>query len=159
MFWLSVGMSKLHMEPMLDVTKKAIIASWPDAHISSVPLIWHCSDNSGLMPDPKREPRRTYEWAIKITLGDRPLAKAVAASFAYPRNSDSKLHRSQKHRQVLEHFMSMFVDTSTRMLDPTCGSATSVLTAHMLKTESVLGLELDQEMRDLAVKHFDEVVK
>jgi DNA modification methylase len=111
------------------------------------------------MPDPKREPRRTYEWAIKITLGDRPLAKAVAASFAYPRNSDSKLHRSQKHRQVLEHFMSMFVDTSTRMLDPTCGSATSVLTAHMLKAESVLGLELDAEMRDLAVKHFDGVAK
>ena len=108
MFWLSVGMSKIHLESMLDVTKKAIIASWPDAHISSVPLIWHCSDNSGLMPDPKREPRRTYEWALKITLGDRPLATAKAASFAYPRNADSKLHRSQKHRAVLEHFIGMF---------------------------------------------------
>jgi DNA modification methylase len=111
------------------------------------------------MPDPKREPRRTYEWALKITLGDRPLASARAASFAYPRNSDSKLHRSQKHRQVLEHFVPMFVDSSTRMLDPTAGSGTSVLVAHMLKAESVLGLELDPEMRDLAVKHFDEVVK
>jgi predicted RNA methylase len=55
--------------------------------------------------------------------------------------------------------MSMFVDTSTRMLDPTCGSATSVLTAHMLKAESVLGLELDSEMRDLAVKYFDGATK
>jgi DNA modification methylase len=152
-------MSKLHMESMLDVTKRAIIASWPDAHISSVPLIWHCSDSSGLAPDPRREPRRTYEWALKITLGDRPLAKLKDASFAYPRNSDSKLHRSQKHRPVLEHFMSMFVDASTKMLDPTCGSGMSVLAAHMLKAESVLGLELDPEMRDLAVKHFDEVVK
>lgn len=159
LFWLSVGMSKIHLEPMLDVTKRAIVASWPDAHISSVPLIWHCSDNSGLMPDPKREPRRTYEWALKITLGDRPLATAKAASFAYPRNSDAKLHRSQKHRQVLEHFMGMFVDTSTRMLDPTCGSGTSVLTAHMLKAQSVTGLELDPEMHEMAVKAFDEVVK
>lgn len=159
MFWLSVGMSKTYQAPMLEETKRAIQAGWPDAHISSVPLIWHCSDNSGLMPDPKREPRRTYEWALKITLGDRPLAQARAASFAYPRNTDAKLHRSQKHRQVLEHFMGMFVDTSTRMLDPTCGSGTSVLTAHMLKAQSVLGLELDPEMRELAVKHFDEVTK
>lgn len=144
---------------MYEATKETILEAWPDAHISSVPLIWHCSDNSGLMPDPKREPRRTYEWALKITLGDRPLATAKAASFAYPRNADSKLHRSQKHRAVLEHFMGMFVDTSTKMLDPTVGSGTSVLTAHMLKAQSVLGLELDPEMRELAVKGFDEIAK
>lgn len=157
MFWLSVGMSKSHLKPMLDVTKQAIIASWPDAHISSVPLIWHCSDNSGLMPDPKREPRRTYEWALKITLGDRPLATAKAASFAYPRNSDSKLHRSQKHLSVLTHFLSMFCDSSTRMLDPTAGSATSIIAAHMLGAQVALGLESDKDMVALAQKHFDEV--
>lgn len=159
MFWLSVGMSKQEKQPMLDITKKQITTQWPDARISSVPLIWHCSDSTGLLPDPMREPRRTYEWALKITLGDRPLAQARAASFSYPRNSDTKIHRSQKHRPVLEHFMSMFVDSSTRMLDPTCGSGTSVLVAHMLKAESVLGLELDPEMRDSAVKHFDGAIK
>lgn len=159
MFWLSVGESKKYKMSMLDVTKKGIQSLWPDAHISSVELIWHCSDNSGLMPDSKREPRRTYEKALKVTLGDRPLGRGVAASFAYPRNSDAKLHRSQKHREVLAHFFSMFVDSSTRMLDPTCGSGTSVLTAHQLGAKSVLGLELDPEMRDSAVKHFNEATK
>jgi ParB-like chromosome segregation protein Spo0J len=159
MFWLSVGESKIYKEPMFDITKRIISEAWPDAHISSLPLIWHCSDNSGLLPDSRREPRRTYEWAIKITLGDRPIAKPVAASFSYPRNTDLKIHRSQKHQAVLQHFFQLFVDSSSRMLDPTCGSGTSVLTAHMMKAESVLGLELDPEMRESAVKNFDEVLK
>ena len=110
-------------------------------------------------PDPKREPRRTYEWALKITLGDRPLVKGIAASFAYPCNADIKIHRSQKHLEVLSHFFSMFVDSSTRMLDPTCGSGTSVVAAHLLGAKDVLGLELDPELRASAVTHFNETVK
>jgi ParB-like chromosome segregation protein Spo0J len=156
MFWLSVGMSKQVGGTMYDLTKEAIYTAWPDAYISSTPLIWHCSDNSGLMPDPKRAPRRTYEWALHITLGDRPLAKPVAASFAYPRNSDDKLHRSQKHEAVLRHFFQLFVDSSTRMLDPTAGSGTSVLTAHKMGAASVLGLELDPDMAAMAQRAFEE---
>jgi hypothetical protein len=156
MFWLSIGDSKLHKRSMVDHTKETIQKSWPDADISSVELIWHCSDNSGLLPSPQRQPRRTYEKALHITLGDRKLAQAVAASFAYPRNSDSKLHRSQKHEAVLQHFFHMFVDSSTRMADFTCGSGTSVLTAHKLGAACVLGLELDPEMAASAQRHFDQ---
>jgi hypothetical protein len=161
MFWLSIGMSKLSTPStsMLDATRQVILASWPDANISSVFLIWHCSDNSSLMPDPKRAPRRSYEIALHITLGDRFLAKGKAASFAYPRNSDDKVHRSQKHAAVLAHFFEMFVDSSTLMLDPTCGSGSSVLTAHKLGAKQVLGLELDPEMRASAVKMFNEAMK
>jgi predicted RNA methylase len=111
------------------------------------------------MPDPKRAPRRSYEIALHITLGDRFLAKGKAASFAYPRNSDDKVHRSQKHAAVLAHFFEMFVDSSTLMLDPTCGSGSSVLTAHKLGAKQVLGLELDPEMRASAVKMFNEAMK
>lgn len=156
MFWLSIGDSKLHNAPMIDLTKQRIAAAWPDARISSVYLIWHMTDNSGLMPDPKRAPRRTYEIALHVTLGDRPLAKGKAASFAYPRNSDTKLHRSQKHRPVLEHFLEMFCDSSTRMLDPTCGSGNSVIVAHLLGAKHVLGLELDPKMRSVAVDNFNK---
>lgn len=151
MFWLSMQ----HLERTTDTIK----AVWPAAHISPFPLIWHCSDNSGLLPNPKQEPRRTYEAAIKITLGDRPLAKPTAASFAYPRNSDIKLHRSQKHYAVLFHFFSMFVDSSTRMLDPTCGSGMAVLAARQLGAQSFLGLELDPDMAASATKFFKEATK
>jgi hypothetical protein len=159
MLWLSVGNSKLYKKPMIDLTKQRIMAAWPDADISSVFLIWCMSDNSGLLPDPKRAPRRTYEIALQITLGDRLLAAAKAASFIYPRNSDAKIHRSQKHLPVLTHFLSMFCDSSTRMLDPTCGSGLAVLAAHMLRAQTVLGLELDPEMAASAQRHFDGAVK
>jgi ParB-like chromosome segregation protein Spo0J len=156
MFWLSVGESKKYRMPMFDVTKKGIKALWPDAHISSIPLIWHYSDASGLAPSPQREPRRTYEWALHITLGDRPLVRVNNASVSLPKKVPVKLHRSQKHLEVLRPFFSMFVDSSTKMLDPTCGSGMSILAAHQLGAKLVLGLELDPEMRDSAVKHFNE---
>jgi ParB-like chromosome segregation protein Spo0J len=159
MFWLSVGESKKYKMSMLDVTKKGIKALWPDAHISSIPLVWHYSDAAGLAPSPLREPRRTYEWALHITLGDRPLVRVNNASISSPKKVPVKLHRSQKHLEVLRHFFSMFVDSSTRMLDPTCGSGTSIITAHRLGAKSVFGLEIGQEMRDSAVKHFDEATR
>ena len=44
---------------------------------------------------------------------------------------------------MLRHFFSMFVDETTSMLDPTCGSAASLRAAEDLGAKSVLGLELD----------------
>lgn len=149
MFWFSLN--------MLDETKEFFVANLPDAAIQSHFMIWvHPSKQT--TPDPKRYGQRNYETAMLLTLGDRPITQPKRLAFVHE-EVGSKLHRSQKPREVLTHFMSMFVDTSTRMLDPTCGSATSVLTAHMLKAESVLGLELDPEMQDLAVKHFDGAIK
>lgn len=159
MFWFSVGKSKKYKKPILDITKEKIQNLWPDAHISSIPLIWHYSDASGLAPVPQQEPRRTYEWALHITLGNRPLVRINNASISSPKKVPVKLHRSQKHLPVLSHFFSMFVDSSTRMLDPTCGSGTSVLAAYQLGAKSVLGLELDPEMSTSAMHYFNEATK
>jgi DNA modification methylase len=108
-------------------------------------MIWHCSDNSGLTPDPNRYGRRTYETAMLITLGDRKISKSKALSFSSPRNI-SRIHRSQKPLPVLSHFFEMFIDDSTRFLDPTCGSATSLIAAQKFSPASTLGLEIDPEM-------------
>lgn len=139
-------------------TQAIFLSSWPDATIQPFPMIWHCSDNSGLLPDPQRYGRRTYETAMLITLGDRKIAKAKALSFSSPRN-EAKIHRSQKHLPVLSHFFEMFVDDTTVMLDPTCGSGTSLVAAKRLGATYVLGLEKDVEMVEAATKFYSEQVK
>jgi hypothetical protein len=138
-----------------DETRSTILRAWPDAVISKYRLIWHCADHSGLCPSPQREGRRNYETAFQITLGDRKIASPKDLSFSSPRN-DTKIHRSQKHLPVLLHFLGMYCDTSTRMLDPSCGSATSVVAAKRLGAESVLGLEIDKEMFESAQRFYQE---
>jgi len=145
MFWYSQNLD--------DETRDEILNAWPDAVISKFRLIWHCSDNSGLMPAPTYEGRRTYETAFQITIGARKLAKPAAMSFSSPRNTD-KIHRSQKHIPVLSHFFRQYVDSSTLMLDPTCGSGTSLTVAKQLNAKHIVGLEIDPEMVELATKQF-----
>ena len=52
--------------------------------------------------------------------------------------------------------MEMLVDDTTLMLDPTCGSASSLRAAESLGAKQVLGLEIDQQYIEparLALKH------
>ena len=39
--------------------------------VSYMPLIWHKTDNSGIVPDPQRGPRFNYETALFFSWGDR----------------------------------------------------------------------------------------
>lgn len=135
-------------------TEDFFAREWPEAVVSKFLLVWGCTDNSGLMPTPK-EGRRNYETAFQITIGNRPLVGPKAMFFGHPRN-ESKVHRSQKHLAVLQHFMSMYVDESSRVLDPTCGSATSLVAAKRLGAKHLLGLEIDPEMAAAAAKFFAE---
>ena len=108
-------------------------------------MIWHC-DASGLVPDPQRYGRRTYETAMLVTFGDRKIIAPRALSIANSRNSKTRIHRSQKPIGVLEHFFGMFVDDSSVVLDPTAGSGTSLIVAENLEARRVVGLEMDKEI-------------
>ena len=48
----------------------------------------------------------------------------------------------------------MFVDESTRLLDPTCGSGNAVRIAEDMGAQSVLGLEIDPDFCQLAQKAY-----
>jgi len=126
----------------------------PGAVIQKFKMVWHCSDNSGLMPDTQRYGRRTYETALLLTLGDRKIVQGKALSFSAPRTNT--IHRSQKPLDVLLHFFSMFVDDTSHVLDPTCGSATSILAARQLNAASALGLEIDPDTYASAIRHIDQ---
>lgn len=132
-------------------TEDLIMNAWSDAVIQPHLMIWHTSDNSGLTPDPQRYGRRTYETAMLITLGDRKVVGPKALSISAPRGRD-KIHRSQKPVEVLSHLFGMFVDGSTRMLDPTAGSGSSLIAAKQLGAKEVLGLEIDPEAQERGAK-------
>lgn len=116
-------------------------------------MIWHCGD--GIVPDPQRYGRRTYETAMLVTFGDRKIVAPRALSIDGSRESSTRIHRSQKPLHMLEHFFEMFIDSSSHVLDPTCGSGTSLLAANNLKARRVVGLEQDADIYKNAYAHIN----
>lgn len=138
MFWFSM---KFYSE-----TKEFFRVRMPEWAVDDFPLFWLKTDNKGILPDPKRGPRRIYETCFFASRGDRLIVRAVSNSYGAP--TGTKAHQSEKPEPVLRHFMQMFVDEHTRMLDPTCGSGSSLRAAESLKASSVFGLEISPEFAE-----------
>lgn len=118
------------------------------------PLLWHKSDNSGILPDPRRQPRRVYETAFMGARGDRFLVGPVSNLVAAP--NTKTIHMSEKPQPVLRHFFRMFVDDTARVLDPTCGSGNALKVADEMGAEKMLGLELDADMVEQAKEAWND---
>ena len=113
--------------------------------VNPFPLIWHKADNVGTLPDPSRGPRRVYATALLLHRGDRKIVKPVSNLLPHNSNKSKALHLSEKPEAVLDHFFQMFVDRSTMMLDPTCGSGNALISAEKLGALSVKGLDIIKE--------------
>ncbi len=136
-------------------TKKLLeLMGWT---VNPFPLIWHKSDNSGIAPDPQRWPRRTYETAFVASRGERPLTSAGprSNSIAYPGSRADAIHISEKPLEMVKHFMSMYCDEYSMVLDPTCGSAAALKAAKSLGATRVLGLEQDPEFHAIATANWE----
>lgn len=111
------------------------------------PIIWHKTGGPGglgVVPGTAvTYPRRTYDTALLAVRGNRPLAKPGMNSYAAP-TVGNKIHPSQKPEPMLRFFLSMLVDETTSVLDPTCGSAAALRAAEDLGAKHILGLELDE---------------
>lgn len=103
------------------------------------PLIWVHAE-SGITPDYRRRPKHVYDTCLLGTR-DRYIVKVASDVFQCP--TDTSLHPSTKPEVMLAYFMSMLVDEHTTMLDPTCGSGSSLRAAESLGAKRVLGLEID----------------
>jgi len=121
-----------------------------DFIVNPRPLIWYKSDKRGILPDPERGPRQVYETALLIRKGDRPIVRAAVDVSESPLDKVKAQHYSQKPTKMLRQFLGMFVDASTRMLDPTCGSGTALVVGTELGARSICGLDLEQEYVDMA---------
>jgi DNA modification methylase len=137
MFWLSP-------KPAIILKTMRLFENGLSLEFYPYPLIWHKSDNSGIVGDSQRWPRHTYEAALLAYRGRRPLVRTVADSYSGP--GDRKLHPSCKPEPMLRHFFAALVDENTRFLDPTCGAASSLRAAESLgaRPENVLGLEIEE---------------
>lgn len=122
--------------------------------VQTRPLIWWRSDNSGVLPDPKRGPRWVYETCLMATRGDRPIVQAVANLKDFP--NVKAVHKSEKPFEMLAHFFRMFVDENTRMIDPTMGSGNAVHVAEAMGAKTALGLERDPEFFQAASTAYNE---
>lgn len=137
--------------PMTAYTSTKLALEAGGWRVYDSPLIWHKSDNKGMLPDPNREGRRNYETAFHCTRGDRKIVKPRSNIVAAPNKKD--LHTSEKDLSMLEHFMGMFVDESSRVLDPTCGSGNAIKAALKFKPEWALGLEINGEFAEIAKRN------
>ena len=107
--------------------------------VQHFPLIWHKTDKS-ILPDPRRGPRRQYETAFLASRGDRLIVRATTN--VYSGAATKEIHKSEKTRDMLTHFLGMVCDDTSRFLDPTMGSGNAVRVAEELGGKA-LGLERD----------------
>lgn len=126
--------------------------------VNPFPLMWYKNDSTGILPDPQRGPRRSYETAFMASRGDRKLTARGAVSNTCPwPGRDKSIHMSEKPVGMLKHFMGMMVDEYSSVLDPTAGSANSLKAASSLGATTVLGLEINKEFFDRTVEtYFDK---
>lgn len=112
------------------------------------PLIWAKMDGKGVSPDPRYNPRHVYETALIAYQGSRQIVK-VKDDLIQARVVN-QLHRNEKPLEMLRHFMTMFVDNKTLVLDPTCGSGNAVKVAEELGAKYALGLEINPTIYEKA---------
>ena len=122
--------------------------------VDPFPFVWVKSDNAGLLPDANRGGRRTYETAFIATRGDRPVVRPVSLHWYGARGE--AVHASVKPRALFEHLLRMFVDDTTAMLDPTCGSGNALRVAANLGAQRVMGLEINETYWQDAVRIWEK---
>jgi len=104
------------------------------------PLIW-VHPESGITPDYRRRPKHVYDTCL---LGSRNRFILKVQSDVTSAQTDTSLHPSTKPEDMLKYFMAMLVDEHTSMLDPTCGSGSSLRAAEALGAKKILGLEINE---------------
>lgn len=137
MFWFSMHFYHDTLE---------FFSNHSDIVFDPFPLVWVKSDNIGILPDPQRGPRRIYETALFGSRGDRKIVRPTSNAVHLP--SDRSQHMSIKPVPVLQQFFRMFVDETTIMLDPTCGSGSSLRAAESAGAKLVQGLEINPEFAE-----------
>lgn len=116
-----------------------------DVFICKTPLIWHKTDNRGIISDAKRRPRNIYEACLFGSTGDRFMVKPSGNVYGAPTAKAQAIHTNEKPIPLLKEFMGQFVDETSRVLDPTCGSGSAIRTAEVLRAESAVGWEFNEE--------------
>lgn len=107
------------------------------------PVIWRKSASEGMAPWQSKGPRRTYELLLYATKGQRGLITSPVDILDFSRVSRSeRIHAAEKPVDLLRVLIECATLPGDFVLDPCCGSGSSMVAAKALKRTG-LGIEMD----------------
>ena len=107
------------------------------------PVIWRKSASEGMAPWQGKGPRRTYELLLYATKGQRGLITSPVDVLDYSRVSRAeRIHAAEKPVELLRHLIECSTLPGDFVLDPCCGSGSSLVAARQSKRTG-LGIEQD----------------
>lgn len=118
----------------------AIAGGW---EFMEFPFVAHKTNNSGVIPNPSKDFRRTYEQAMFLYRGTQVvenLAASVGVSFA-----SKGIHTTEKPVAALQHIFRGLLFQHARVLDPYSGSGSALVGLMEMheRVEVAIGLELE----------------
>jgi site-specific DNA-methyltransferase (adenine-specific) len=115
------------------------------------PIIWQKSEGEGLAPWGRSGFIHTYDIIFWATKGQRGLNKAELDILTEKRVARNlRVHAAEKPVALLELMIDFSTLPGDRVLDPCCGSGSTLVAAKRMKRNS-LGIELDQSYADSAI--------
>jgi DNA modification methylase len=115
------------------------------------PIIWQKSLSEGLTPWQGLGPVHTYDVIFYATKGFRGLRERILDILPEPRvKRNEKLYAAEKPLPLLCKLISAATLPGELVLDPCCGSGSTLIAARSLKRPS-LGFEIDPKVADLAL--------
>jgi site-specific DNA-methyltransferase (adenine-specific) len=115
------------------------------------PLIW--SKNGGMLPDPKKGPRRSYETILFAIKGDKEVQLVANDVLSIPMVSDPK-RAAEKPADLYYDLLRRSVLPGDSVLDPFCGSGPIFPAAKRLRLKAV-GIEKDPVAQGMAMEQIN----
>lgn len=117
------------------------------------PLIWRKSMSEGMAPWQGKGPRRTYEMIFYATKGQKGLLTSPVDILDEARVSrKERIHAAQKPVELLEELINCATLPGDFVLDPCCGSGSTLVAAKNLKRRG-LGIEVDETFYNTAMSN------
>jgi site-specific DNA-methyltransferase (adenine-specific) len=123
------------------------------------PIIWQKSHSEGMAPWQGKGFRRTYEMIFWATKGQRGLLTAPVDILDFSRvPKGERIHAAQKPVDLLRLLIESSTLPSDFVLDPCCGSGSTLVAARELKRTG-LGIEFDPTFYNTAMSNVNRAPK
>lgn len=114
------------------------------------PLLWRKSESEGLAPWGSAGPRRTYDMIFYATKGERGLVSSPVDILDEKRvGRAERTHAAEKPLGLMRHLIECATLVDDTVLDPCCGSGSTLLAAFELRRRSI-GFEKDEHFINTA---------
>jgi site-specific DNA-methyltransferase (adenine-specific) len=115
--------------------------------VHRTPLIWH-KPTAHRVPWPNCGPRRQYEIILYAVKGDRPVAY-IGSDVITCALDENLGHSAQKPVGLLTELLKRSGIAGAKVLDPFCGTGSTIVAAHGLKM-SCTGMEMSDASYGIA---------